>query len=125
MWINFIQLHILLIIDLIVFFFIEKIFFKFNKNSIVCSICLPNSHITTHCKHRNVPNRTHTLVYTSYTNICNRLFPNKFIINFSDLIYTSLLVASGTQKIDFVHIKFTCAILLKQNLIKYLNNEFN
>ena len=122
MWINFIQLHILLIIDLIV---IEKIFFKFNKNSIVCSICLPNSHIITHCEHRNVPNFTSTLVYTSYTNICNRFFLNKFIINFSDLIYTSLLVASGTQKIDFVYIKFTCAILLKRNLIKYLNNEFN
>ena len=74
MWINFIQLPMLLIIDLFVFFFIKKIFFKFNKNSIVCSICLPNRHINTHCKHGNVPNRTQTLVKTSYTNICNRLF---------------------------------------------------
>ena len=56
---------------------------------------------------RNVPNRTRTLVYTSYAYICNwlfLLFPNKFIINFSDLIYTNLLVASGTQTIDFVYI---------------------
>ena len=94
MWINCIQLPVLLIIDLFVFFFIKKIFFKFNKNSIVCSICLPNRHIIT---------RSRTLVYTSYTNICNRLCPNKFIINFSDLICTSLLVASGTQMIDFVY----------------------
>ena len=102
------------------FLLLKKIFFKFHKiSSIVCSICLPNRHIITHCKHGNVPNLTRTLVYTSYTNICNRLFPNKFIINFSDLIYTSLLVASGTQTIDFVYIKFTCVNLLKQNLIKY------
>ena len=31
MWINFIQLAMLLIIDLFVFFFIKKIFLKFNK----------------------------------------------------------------------------------------------
>ena len=31
MWINFIQLAMLLIIDLFVFFFIQKIFFKLNK----------------------------------------------------------------------------------------------
>ena len=55
--------------------------------------------------------------YTSNTNTCNRLFPNQFIINFSDLIYTSLLVASGTQTIDFVYMCYT--ILLKRNLIKY------
>ena len=95
------------------FLFYKKIFFKFNTNSIVCSIRVPNRHIITHCKHGNVPNRTRTLVHTSYTNICNRLFPNKFIINFSDLIYTSLQVASGMQMV------FTCAILLKRNLIKY------
>ena len=33
MWINFIQLPILLIIDLFVFFFNKKIFFKFNKSA--------------------------------------------------------------------------------------------
>ena len=93
----------LLIIDLLVFFFIKKYFSSLIKNSIVCSICLPNRHIITHCKHGNVPDHTRTLVYTSYTNICNRLFPNKFIINYSDLIYTSLLEASGTQTIDFVY----------------------
>ena len=53
MLINFIQLPILLVIDLFVFFFINKIFFKFNKNSIVCSICLLNRHIIIHCKHGN------------------------------------------------------------------------
>ena len=94
----------LLIIDLLVFFFIKKYFSSLIKIVLYVQFVLPNLHIITHCKHGNVPNRTRTLVHTSYTNICNRLFSNKLIINFSDLIYTSLLVASGTQTIDFVYI---------------------
>ena len=46
--------------DLFVFFFIKKIFLKFNKNSIVCSICLPNRH--------SLQTREHSKPY-SYTSI--------------------------------------------------------
>ena len=144
------------------FFLLKKYFSSLIKIVLYAqSVCQIAINIITHCKHGNVPNRTRTLVYTSYTNICNRLLPNDFffntifvsshmhpenpegtqvivgsmnmgyisdtarnqthnlfrpkreliplghsdqlIINVSDLIYTSLLIATGTQTIYFVY----------------------